>query len=80
MSHPVRRTWIGAAPHRRAHVESQHPECGWLTRGWIHPAGLDDIHLRWRLQGPDWDDLSVVADDYVTAEKTLLDATTALED
>lgn len=82
MSHPVRRTWAGRPPLRRAHVESEHPECGWVTRGWIHPAGLEDngIHLAWRIQGPEWDDLGLVGGDYRTAEKTLLEATTALED
>jgi hypothetical protein len=78
-----RRNWVG----RRFVVETFHPTCGWLTRGTIRPVDVAETtepglagHLVWRLTPYDHEDLGQVTGDYVTAEKALLDATTALED
>ncbi len=74
-----RRTFTGAGLSRRALVESEHPECGWLTRGTIRRVGLDGFHLIWALADYDHRELPPVTGDYVDAEKALLAATTELE-
>ena len=85
--HPTRRTWHGTGARRTAEVESLHPVVGWLTRGWIRRRRLADAtgpgpagHLIWSLQTGDHIELEPVTGDYLSAERALLDATTALEE
>ncbi len=81
-----RHTWHGTGRRSYAHVESEHPDCGWLTRGTIRSTGIADTtgpglagHLVWRLSDYDSNELDPVTGDYVDAEKALLEATTELE-
>jgi hypothetical protein len=81
------RTWLIRGARTRVTVETQHPAYGTQLRGWIRPVDIADTtgprlagHLVWQLTSPDHEDLGQVTGDYVTAEKALLDATTALED
>ncbi len=84
--HPVRRTWHGTDRRRYAEVESQHPECGWLTRGTVRQVGLAGTDgpglagtLIWLATDYDGTPLDPITDSYVEAERQLLAATKELE-
>lgn len=85
--------WRDDRPYRRTstrrgfHLESEHPQYGWLPRGWIRQSGVADTtgpglagHLVWTLTDPDANLLDPVCGDYVTAETALLEATKQLDD
>jgi hypothetical protein len=83
----VRRTWIRKGNrHARVAVETLHPTCGLLLRGWICGLGPEAAgtgmagRLTWALTDHDHTELDRVVGNYVDAEKALLDATTALEE
>lgn len=66
----------GRGPFR---VEARHPSYGFLTRGWIRACGVEGHSIRWSVRNYDGEDLPEVVGDYITAERTLLEATTELD-
>lgn len=67
----------GRGPYR---VEARHPECGFFTRGWIRPVGVEGHSIRWSIQNYDHEQLPEVVGDYITAERVLLEATAGLDE
>lgn len=81
----VRRTTSGQHRARKTLVETRTAE-GWVSRGWIRPAGVDDMHgaglaghFVWHVMDTDGTWLDPVTGNYTDAEKALLEATKELE-
>lgn len=71
----VRREWSD----RGCAVSARHPSEGYLYRGTVRPIGVDGYAMVWSVQDYDHNQLPDVVGDYVTAERTLLEATPELD-
>ena len=71
----VRRDWSD----RGCRVYARHPVEGFLFRGTIRSVGVCGQAMVWSVQDYDYNELPDMVGDYITAERSLLEQTDALD-